>query len=537
MTNNTVKGTKKSAFTGSTTIPSGAYLDFVVNGQNLRILDTDFYAALGVTGSIVQDGDPSGVPVLDVQGAVNAIRNIAGGFGITVAVDAYNGITLSTSSTFDQAGTTLVDDITASSPVWRSIVGGTGMTVTGATSTITLDAAVASKVVIVTTGSQLTGSLDSTKQYIIDGIINMTGLGTITVPAGGLSIRGHDFNISQLTSTTAGHVMFTGTGSVNAVDVGLTVTGAGSSMYSLVGATGNEAIEMTRVNYNNCVSLGEIDGYRQGLETDTGRFGGNPSLTLSGAWSGFRVTTSIVRSLDNAVATPLFKAGTALTFSDRFLSDINADLGTLAAFTDFTTANFTNSSSFVLKGCLIKRNGVSNADDTTINTGITNADIASDWTGNQGIHNTFEGGRVDVTTAAATALSGVAIGAFLDLAGTFTASDLQHFDSPSNGQLRHLGVDPREYDFFGDIVIQGTAGDVIEVKVVKWDNSVSGFVDVMTQSREINNFTGSTDAAFFSLNNNAILDENDYLKLQVANTTAARNVTAKLTDYFIIEAR
>jgi len=537
MTNNTVKGTKKSAFTGSTTIPSGSYLDFVVNGQNLRILDTDFYAALAVTGSIIQEGDPSGTPVLDVQGSVNAIRNIVGGFGITAAIDAYNGITLSTSSTFDQTGATLVDDIAASSPVWRSIVGGTGMTVTGATSTITLDAAIASQVVIVTAGSQLIGSLDSAKQYIIDGIIDMTGLGTITVPAGGLSIRGHDFNISKLTSSTASHVMFTGTGGMNIIDVGLSVTGAGSSIYSLVGATGNEAIELTRVNYNDCISLGEIDGYRQGLETDTGRFGGNPSLTLSGVWSGFRVTTSIVRSLDNAVATPLFKNGTSLTFSGRFLSDINADLGTLAAFTDFVAANFTNPSSFALRNCLIKRNGVSNADDSTINTGILSTALQCDWTGNQGIHNTFEGGRIDISTSAATALSGESVGVFIDLAGTYTASDLQHFDSPSNGQLRHLGIDPREYDFFGDMVIEGTAGDVISVKVVKWDDSASGFVDLMTQTREVNNFTGSNDAAFFSLHNNNLLDQNDYLKLQVANTTAARDVTARLDDYFIIEAR
>lgn len=537
MTNNTVKGTKKSAFTGSTTIPNGSYLDFVVDGKNLRIKDTDFYAALAVTGSIVQEGDPSGTPMLDKQGSVNAIRNITAGFGISSTINAYNGVTLSASSSFDETGATLVDDITASSPVWRSIVGGTGMTVTGATSTITLDAAVASQVVIVTTGSQLTGSLDPAKQYIIDGVIDMAGLGTITVPAGGLSIRGHDFNISQLNSSTAGHVMFTGTGSMIIVDVGLSVTGSGSSMYSLVGATGNESIEIERVNYNNCVSLGEIDNYRQGLESNTGRFGGNPSLTLSGSWSGFRVTTSIIRSLDDAVATPLFKNGTSLTFSDRFLSDINADLGTLAALTDFSAANFTNSSSFILNKCLIKRNGVVNADDATINTGLDAPDLACDWTGNSGIHNTFEGGRVDITSAAATVLSGESIGVFLDVAGTYVASDLQHFDSPSNGQLRHLGVDPREYRFFGDIVIEGTAADVIEVKVVKWDDSAAGFVDVMTQSREINNFTGSTDSAIFSLNNNAVLDQNDYLKLQVANTTAARDVTAKLADYFIIEAR
>lgn len=119
--NNTVKGTKKSGFTGSTTIPSGSYLDFVVNGQNLRIKDTDFYAALAVTGSIVQEGDPSGTPMLDKQGSVNAIRNITAGFGISSTINPYNGITLSTDFTFDETGAKLVDDPSSPSPTFKSL--------------------------------------------------------------------------------------------------------------------------------------------------------------------------------------------------------------------------------------------------------------------------------------------------------------------------------------------------------------------------------------------------------------------------------
>jgi len=39
-------GTKKSDFTGSATIPSGAQFDFFVNSENFRVLDTDLYAAV-----------------------------------------------------------------------------------------------------------------------------------------------------------------------------------------------------------------------------------------------------------------------------------------------------------------------------------------------------------------------------------------------------------------------------------------------------------------------------------------------------------
>mgnify|MGYP003654736804 CR=1 FL=1 len=95
MTNNTVKGTKKSAFIGNTLIPSGTTFDFVVNGQNQKILDTDLYAALNVTGTIVQEGDPSGTPILDKQGATNAIRNITAGSGIYATINPQNGVTIS----------------------------------------------------------------------------------------------------------------------------------------------------------------------------------------------------------------------------------------------------------------------------------------------------------------------------------------------------------------------------------------------------------------------------------------------------------
>ena len=76
------------------------------------------------------------------------------------------------------------------------------------------------------------------------------------------------------------------------------VNGANSRVYNLSSLTGFEAFEFTRVNYNNCTSLGIIDSYRQGLEDGTGRFEGSPSLELAGLWvGGYRITTSIVRSL------------------------------------------------------------------------------------------------------------------------------------------------------------------------------------------------------------------------------------------------
>ena len=60
---------------------------------------------------------------------------------------------------------------------------------------------------------------------------------------------------------------------------------------------------------------------------------------------------------------------------------------------------------------------------------------------------------------------------------------------------------------------------------------------MLTQTREVNNFQGGRDVAFFNININTTLDTNDYIKLQVANVAATNNVTAEADSYFIVEAR
>ena len=52
-----------------------------------------------------------------------------------------------------------------------------------------------SSTVFVRNASQLSGTLDSTKVYLIDGVVDMGAL-QIIVPQSGLSIHGLGFNIS-----------------------------------------------------------------------------------------------------------------------------------------------------------------------------------------------------------------------------------------------------------------------------------------------------------------------------------------------------
>lgn len=392
--------------------------------------------------------------------------------------------------------------------------------------------------VIVSQASDLSGTLDSTKEYFIDGVVDM-GSQSISVPAGGLSLTGYNFDVSQLVSTASGYTMFVspvgGSGNVLGKDYGIDVSGAGSQVYDLTDATGFNAFEFARINYNNCASLGTIDGYRQGLEAGTGRFGGSPELTLSGTWlGGYFIDTSIVRSLDNAAYT-LFKAGAGFSMASRFRSNQNIDLPALASFFDFSASNFVNPSTVQLEGCIITRNGVFDASDTNLTPNLSASELVSAWAGNNGLNNTFVGGEALITTEVATVIAAPAT--FVDLAGTYAAGDLQHFDVPANGQLRHKGTSPREFALAGQLVLESTANNDISLKVVIFRDATTSFEDAKTQTRVINNLVGGRNVAYFVLSDNITLDTNDYVKLQVANVGASNNITAELDSFFMVGAR
>ena len=393
--------------------------------------------------------------------------------------------------------------------------------------------------VIVTQASDLSGTLDSTVEYFIDGVVDM-GSQSIEIPVGGLNISGYDFDVSKLISSAAGYTMFTSpvgnSGNLVAKDYSVSVTGSGSKVYDITSATGFEAIELSRINYDDCTSLGTITGYRQGLESGTGRFGGTPELTLAGTWAGgYRVETSIVRSLtDGAYA--LFKAGAGFSMESRFRSNANIDLPASASFFDFAPSNFPNPSTVQVVGSIITRDGVFDASDTNIIPNMTPGDLSSSWKNNNGIPNTFEGGSIGVDTEAVTVIN--TQGVFEDVNATaWSVLDLQHFDNPAGNQLRHLGNNPREYKIIANFVIDTTANDVVTLRISKWDDSAGSPVVVLDQSRQVNSLVGGRDVAFYNVNINTTLDRNDYIYLEVANESSTSNVTVENDGYYIVEER
>jgi hypothetical protein len=222
--------------------------------------------------------------------------------------------------------------------------------------------------------------------------------------------------------------------------------------------------------------------------------------------------------------------------SSRFRSNQNIDLPASASFFDFAPANFVNPSTLQIDGAIVTRDGVFDSNDANISPNIGQTALVSNWMGNNGMKNTFVGGSIGVTTETTTTIT--VANTFVDIAATlWTSADLQHFDNPSDGQLRHLGNTPLEYKVIADFLLDCSSGDDLTLRVTKWDDSASSFVTVLDQTREVNSFQGGRDVAFFTININTTLDTNDYIKLQVANVSATNDVTAETDSYYIVEER
>lgn len=393
-----------------------------------------------------------------------------------------------------------------------------------------------SSVVRVSQASDLAGTLDSTKVYVIDGIIDM-GSQTIEVPSGGLSIIGSTFDISQLTSSENTYAMFTSpvgnSGNLVLKNIGITTSGTGSSVFALTDATGFNAIEIEAVNFNNCTSLGYLDGYRQGLESGTGRFGGTPELEFRNTWvGGYRADTTIARGMSNF--TSLFKAGTGFTFAGRVILGMNCDLPATGAFCDFAASNIDNDESLQLTNCRVTRSGALDASDTTVYPNIDHTNVKCLWDNNAGLPNTTKYIKANITTEVATTVS--ATSTYYALAGTFTVETSSHLDMPSNGELRLLSGNGT-YQISGDFIIDGPTSDEVNLRVTKSTDGGSTWpTEITVIRREVNAFVGSRDVAFVPINFIATLQEDDRIRIEVSNESSTGNLTAELDSYFIVTA-
>jgi len=322
---------KISNFLAKTSLPSGSYLSFVSGGTNYKISLSDFLAALGVTGSIEQDGDPLGVPVLNISGSVNNIRNLEPGSGIKASVSPQNGVTLEHNFTEDTTGIELIDDLSADSPQFRSLQAGSGISISAAGGIIQITAtgAVASSSTIIVNSisdfpSASSGviTLADDTEYLIRSSISTSNR---FILGNGTTVSGGDSNTVTLEYTGTGN-MFTASNASWVFDnIGLKCLSG--TLFSSSG-TGAEILEMLgcKINADDAGTISDFAGMQISssqcsMATDGFKFAGSNGVLL---FRDSKPTLSGGTMID---------LGTA-TFDGLSIKSVFADLAAGTAFID-----------------------------------------------------------------------------------------------------------------------------------------------------------------------------------------------------------
>lgn len=401
-------------------------------------------------------------------------------------------------------------------------------------SKVNVNTNVAQQIVYVTDATQLSGALDPTKLYFLDGQIDLGAI-SIVVPLEGLSLAGHGFGISGLVSSGANHTMFVTDGVNRSGDLFLTsmditCTGVGSKVFDLDNEENFKAMEWNTVNFLSCTSLGEVKNYRQGLGRNIAWISCDDGLTMTGNWSGgFAIIDSIV--VGAPFAGVLFKAGTALVIGGSFRSNINIlGLGGIGGvFCDFAPANITLDAGFTLTGVRAAHasGALPNMPASSTKALIRNC---------VGIANTYAGAAHIPTADSLVTIS--AIDTLYQLTGTMTLIEAYWFSASNTNGLKLDSAHYTEVNCSGTMSFAGSNNREVAVQLRKYDNALAAYVNIGPAYRTTLNGgvlgTRSENVSFHATTNMAV---NDRIEVWVKNLTDTSNITVLAGGQFQVFER
>lgn len=334
------------------------------------------------------------------------------------------------------------------------------------------------KTTIVTSASQLSGELDPSVTYFIDGDIDM-GDTPITVPQGGLVLYSDDPDNKGLYSTAENYTMFVNpsegyAGRVRMRLMHLQCSGSGSKLFDLDNQDNSNSFEFVSVNFGGFIAsrkvteIGSLTDYRQVFFDGCGFYNVQEGITLNGSFGGLVLQNSnFINSIVN-LGTMLAR-GVGLTFSGSVRSNANfIAVNSGAVFADFQDSNFLEKGGFSLSNF---RTAATNPLPN-----ITGASSYARFRNNEGIKNTYVGGQWAISVQAVTTLSTISVPA--KVAGTTVYSDLQWFTQSTSNAFVYDGDQTIEVEIKGNLSFSGTNGDVINLYVRHWDASASSYIDL-----------------------------------------------------------
>ena len=386
--------------------------------------------------------------------------------------------------------------------------------------------------IFVTDESQLDGVLDSSKVYVIDPAITMSGAVTISVPSGGLSFRSTGAITAGMTCTADNYTMFDGGGILVITGIAFTTSGTNSKVFDLTAANATDLISIDRSAFVNCTSVGEITGYSALIQASNQYIACAEGITLSGNMD--IIQRSGCASAASISGATMYKEGTSLVIANRFLmTSCNDTVDAGVTLCDFQPSNFTLDGGFELFANVVQGAGDFFSE-------IEGSDPKCLWTGNRFIppesaSNTAVGGRWHSTADESIAvLDGVydyplstltdttPVGLTWFTAGT--ANDLTYGSSLQTG-IEIKGVSS---------ISSSTNNTGVTIKMVLLDAS-NAYAEVDLDIMPILDLKTAGDALQIPILAYATVDEGDIIRLSVkanknATITFSENTSITITS-------
>ena len=431
-------------------------MDYFVNGVNYKIPYSNFVAGLGVTGSIVQDGATSGVPVLNTQGSVNNIRNLEPGAGISASVSAEDGITLKHNFTQDTTGSPVLVNPTATSPAIASIVAGSGISVTAASNNITIAASGTAKpskqVLISVVGDLPTAvanviTLATDTEYLIlqDISIGADSLATV--------LAGLDNTLVTITYTGTGDMITSGDKNFVVKDIALACA---SGRAFKITDTAAKTIGLRNITITTCTKVGSFVSTASDytLNNVNSLITATTGMEFSGAFSRFIHTQSTV----NLSAGAVYSLATA-TFKS-FISDEIAS--TLAAGTKLLTG--AASSANIVAGQLgvVIAPFLQGAGASAPLTTIAPTDTRWNFTGGNTIADTRTSGLVSMQGNSTNTVIASA-GTPVLVAGTWVVGSTSQMTGTTGGKITYDGAKGIHASVSAKISVEPVSGGSVDI--------------------------------------------------------------------------
>ena len=405
--------------------------------------------------------------------------------------------------------------------------------------------------VYVKSPNQLANGLNPNTAYIIDQknmdlrdvapIVMNTDLGDED-----FIIKGEGLGASWLGTTSDNTPLFANkdgstAGTLYIEDINLYSSGAGGSIFALDKVSGTGAIQIVNVNFLNSDSLGYLANYRQSFISRFALIGVKDGLEHIGSWGGMVYTDGIVVPFGARFPGDsgggfipfdgtLFKAGTGLTYTGSFRTNVNAlSISDAGSVCDFAPANVVNDAEFICD--TVRVNAAANAFPN-----MPASSVKALFRDCVGCENTYVGGIMNIDTEVTTTFT--ATNTPEEMEGVGVYDQMTWFQPSGDNGFQYISAQPTSVQVSGPLAFSGSNNNQVGLIIRHYDDSEAQWKDVgPVFASTMNGGATGTRAENMSFSVFIDLEQNDLIQAYIQNGTNASSITANIGAQILVERR